>query len=385
MTLPIVNDDGQSLKPAPERAGRPSLWALDPIAIEAMAKDVDFDGSPAQLFARIQRVAEWSEDGVDVGKRARRLLELTDQSLPEIIEEVPSDDGATRMVLLTADGHKIEAVHMPRPHIKTPRTTFCISSQVGCAMGCTFCATGTMGIVRNLSAGEIVGQVLALMRAKGPKTGHQLNLVFMGMGEPLHNLEHVARAVEILCDKRGVGLSEKRITVSTSGLVPQIERFARLPVRPLLAVSINAADDETRSRVMPVNRAWNLATLKKTLQAYPWRRGEKVLLAYVLLKGENDRDDDAARLADFAAGLPANVNLIPLNEHARTEHKAPDDAWIAAFSTRLYEALAERGFQGVLTTRNNRGRDVQGACGQLVQGEAKKGSTAPGRMPPAGR
>ncbi|MDP2340327.1 MAG: 23S rRNA (adenine(2503)-C(2))-methyltransferase RlmN [Deltaproteobacteria bacterium] len=374
MSLAIVNDDGRSLKPAPERAGLPSLWALDPTDLQSLAKEADFDGSTAHLFGRIQRVAEWSDDGVDVGKRARLLLDRTDRSLPTIVEEVPSDDGSTRMVLLTADGHKIEAVHMPRDHVKNPRTTFCISSQVGCAMGCTFCATGTMGIVRNLSAGEIVGQVIALMKAKGPKTGHSLNLVFMGMGEPLHNLEHVARAVKVLCDERGIGLSEKRITVSTSGLVPQIERMAQLDVRPMLAVSINAADDETRSRVMPVNRAWNLATLKKTLQSYPWRRGEKVLLAYVLLKGENDSDDDAARLADFASGLPANLNLIPLNEHARTSHKAPDDAWIAAFSKRLYEELAQREFRGVLTTRNNRGRDVQGACGQLVQGEVKKPS-----------
>ncbi len=371
MTLAIV-DDVRSLKPAPEPAGLPSLWALNPGEIESMAKEADFNGSAVQLFARIQRIAAWNDDGVDVGKRARLLLDRTDRSLPRVVEEVPSDDGATRMVLLTADGHKIEGVHMPRTHVKTPRTTFCISSQVGCAMGCTFCATGTMGIVRNLSAGEIVGQVLALMRAKGPSTGHELNLVFMGMGEPLHNLEHVARAVEILCDERGIGLSEKRITVSTSGLVPQIERFAQLAVRPLLAVSINAADDATRSRIMPVNRAWNLGVLKKTLEHYPYRRGEKVLLAYVLLHGENDGDDDARRLADFAAGLPANLNLIPLNEHGRTSHKAPDDAWIASFSKRLYDELVLREFRGVLTTRNNRGRDVQGACGQLVQGEAQK-------------
>ena len=235
-------------------------------------------------------------------------------------------------------------------------------------MGCTFCATGTMGIVRNLDAGEIVGEVLALMQAFGPRRGHEINIVFMGMGEPLHNLDNVARAVEILCDVRGVGLSARRITVSTSGLVPRIVAFSKLLVRPLLSVSINATTDETRSRIMPVNRAFNLATLKRTLLEYPFRTGEKVLLAYVLLQGENDSDDDAARLADFAAGLPANLNLIPLNEHALTTHKAPDDHWIDAFSARLYKELQARGFRGVLTTRNNRGRDVSGACGQLVQG-----------------
>jgi 23S rRNA (adenine2503-C2)-methyltransferase len=288
-------------------------------------------------------------------------------SLPTVEDAVASSDGSTRLVLRTTDGHRIEAVHMPRPHLKVPRTTLCISSQVGCAMGCTFCATGTMGIVRNLSAGEIVGEVLTLMRAFGPQTGHQVNVVFMGMGEPLHNLDNVARATAILCDPAGVGLSPQRITVSTSGLVPRIDDFARLAVRPLLSVSVNATTDDTRSRVMPVNRAWNLATLKACLERFPFRRGEKVLLAYVLLRGENDSDDDAVRLADFAATLPANVNLIPLNEHAQTAHKSPDDDWIARFARRLYDELRARDFGGVLTTRNNRGRDVRGACGQLVQ------------------
>jgi 23S rRNA (adenine2503-C2)-methyltransferase len=341
--------------------------------LSLLGKEAGFHGSPAALFARVQRVSGWNDDGdggVDfgAGKAARALLARTDRALPVIVDEAASGDGSARLVLSTSDGHRIEAVHMPREHIRVPRTTFCISSQVGCAMGCTFCATGTMGIVRNLTAGEIVGQVLALMRARGPSTGHALNLVFMGMGEPLHNLAHVQKAIAILCDRRGVGMSPRRITVSTSGLVPRIAALAAAPVRPLLAVSINAADDATRSRVMPVNRAWNLAALKQALLAWPLRKGEKLLLAYVLLQGENDADDDAARLAEFAAGLSANLNLIPLNEHARTAHKAPDDAWIAAFSQKLYAQLRQRGFTGVLTTRNNRGRDIRGACGQLVQG-----------------
>ncbi len=368
MPLPVVDNLRLSeLGPAPEKAGLPSLWSLSVEELQALGKGAGFDGSPAALFRRVQRVREWKDGDVDVGARARALLALTDRSLPAITAEAPSDDGSTRLVLTTSDGHKIEAVHMPRPHVRAPRTTFCISSQVGCAMGCTFCATGTMGIVRNLTAGEIVGQVLALMKWRGPATGHQLNLVFMGMGEPLHNLAHVTKAIAVLCDERGIGMSAKRITVSTSGLVPKIIELSQTTPRPMLSVSINAADDVTRSRVMPVNRAWNLATLKKTLLAYPFGRGEKVLLAYVLLKGENDADDDAVRLAEFAAGLRANVNLIPLNEHARTAHKAPDDEWVARFSRTLFAALRERDFKGVLTTRNNRGRDIQGACGQLVQ------------------
>jgi 23S rRNA (adenine2503-C2)-methyltransferase len=324
-------------------------------------------------------VSTWQDGRPAVGRNARRVIDGLDLGLPTIVDEVASDDGSTRLVLATADGHRIEAVHMPRPHVRTPRTTFCISSQVGCAMGCTFCATGTMGIVRNLSAGEIVGEVLALMATRGPATGHTLNLVFMGMGEPLHNLDNVARAIEVLCDPHGVGLSPQRITVSTSGLVPALARFAQLPVRPLLSVSLNATTDATRSRIMPVNRSFDLASLKGALRTFPFRRGEKVLLAYVLLQGENDSVDDAARLAAFAADLPANVNLIPLNEHERSAHRAPDDDWVAAFGRRVYDELTVRGFRGVLTVRNNRGRDVRGACGQLVQGEARRRPAVPPR------
>jgi 23S rRNA (adenine2503-C2)-methyltransferase len=369
--LAIVADDG-SVHPAPERVTGPSAWALLPDELARRGEASGFSGSAEQLFARLQRVATWADGRPAIGKRAQRVLDGLDLSLPTLLDEVPSGDGSTRLVLGTTDGHRIEAVHMPRPHVRTPRTTFCISSQVGCAMGCTFCATGTMGIVRNLTVGEIVGQVLALMAAKGPTTGHALNLVFMGMGEPLHNLDNVARAVEVLTDARGVGLSPQRITVSTAGLVPALARFAGLAVRPLLSVSVNATTDETRARIMPVNRSFDLRTLKAALRAFPFRRGEKVLLAYVLLRGENDTVDDAVRLASFAADLPANVNLIPLNEHERSAHRAPDDDWVQTFSRRLYDELAERDFGGVLTVRNNRGRDVRAACGQLVQGPARR-------------
>jgi 23S rRNA (adenine2503-C2)-methyltransferase len=161
-------------------------------------------------------------------------------------------------------------------------------------------------------------------------------------------------------------MSPNRITVSTSGLVPGIEKLAQLRVRPLLALSVNATTDETRSRIMPVNRAWNLATLKDTLLRFPLRRGEKLLLEYVLLRGENDSDDDAVRLAAFARGLKHNVNVIPLNEHDRTLHKAPDEDWVLRFARKLTELGC------LCTVRHNRGRDVQGACGQLVQATATR-------------
>ena len=360
-SLPLLSDP-PAFTPAPERQGLPSAWALTAADLGALG----CGGSPSHVFGALQRVATWragggTGDGPVLGRSVRAALAArVEFSLPRLVEVHTAADGSSRCVLQTTDGHRVEAVHMPRA-VKNPRVTLCISSQVGCAMGCTFCATGSMGIVRNLTAGEIVGEVLTLMQELGPKSGHQLNLVFMGMGEPLHNLDHVARAIEILCDEGGVGLSKNRITVSTSGLVPGIQKMAALRVRPLLAVSVNATTDETRSRIMPVNRSFNLTMLKDTLLAFPFRHGEKVLLEYVLLRGENDTLDDARRLADFAAGLKHNVNLIPLNEHTLTSHKAPEQAWVWRFA----DALRAAGC--LVTVRNNRGRDVRGACGQLVQ------------------
>jgi 23S rRNA (adenine2503-C2)-methyltransferase len=368
--LPVVDD--KRFLPAPEPSGKASAWALLP---EDLAR-LGYPRDAERLFSRLQRVSTWGTEGPEVGKPGRALLEGLDLTLPTILERHASGDASSRVVLATVDGHRIEAVHMPRA-VKNPRVTFCVSSQVGCAMGCTFCATGTMGIVRNLTAGEIVGEVLALMRAMGPSSGHALNLVFMGMGEPLHNLDHVARAVEVLCHPAGVGMSPNRITVSTSGLVPGIERLAKLKVRPLLALSVNATTDETRSKIMPVNRAWGLATLKRTLESFPLRHGEKILLEYVLLKGVNDGDDDAARLADFAKGIRHNVNVIPLNEHESAPFSAPDDEWVLRFARRLTELGC------LCTVRNNRGRDVSGACGQLVQATAKRPSArTPASSPP---
>jgi 23S rRNA (adenine2503-C2)-methyltransferase len=364
--LPVVDDP--RFAPAPERALR-SIWSMLPADLAAAGAP----GDPVELFSRIQRLPTWADArggegptlggaaiGHTLGKKARAFLEGFDTSLPALTEQHASSDGAARLVLTTTDGHAIEAVHMPRA-VKNPRVTLCVSSQVGCAMGCTFCATGTMGIVRNLSAGEIVGEVITLQRALGPKTGHALNLVFMGMGEPLHNLDHIARAVEVLCHERGVGMSPNRITVSTSGLVPGIDRLAALAVRPLLALSVNATTDEARSRIMPVNNSYNLARLKEALARFPLRRGEKILLEYVLLAGKNDTDEDAVRLAEFARGIRHNVNVIPLNEHAGTTDRAPHSEHVMRFARRLSELGC------LCTVRQNRGRDVRGACGQLVQ------------------
>ena len=208
------------------------------------------------------------------------------------------------------DGHRVEAVHMPRGEGDL-RVTYCISSQVGCALGCTFCATGAMGIVRNLTAGEIVGQVLVLMRELGPRQGESVFLVFMGMGEPLHNLAHVHRAITVLCHPQGAILSPWRITVSTAGLVSGIEKLARMTPRPQLALSLNATTDAARSATMPVNRAWNLARLRQALDAWVLKPHERLLFEYVMLAGVNDTLEDADRLVAWLGDLAPRPQRQP--------------------------------------------------------------------------
>ena len=347
--------------PAPERGGRALMYSLLP---EDLAK-MGHSGSAEILFGKIQRVDTWLEGAPSLGKKSRALLaQFTEDSLPRVEAVHASQDGSSRLVLRTDDGHRFETVHMPR-NTKNPRVTLCLSSQVGCAMGCTFCATGTMGIVRNLSAGEIVGQVLVTLRELGACTGHHLNLVFMGMGEPLHNLSQVQKALEILCHPAGLGISPRRITVSTSGLVTGIEKLANTSPRPLLAVSVNHTTDEARAKVMPVNRKFPLSRLKQTLRDWPLRNKERITLEYVLLEGENDTDEDASRLAAFASDLTCHINLIPMNEHSRSDFLRPDDSNVQRFARAL---LA----QGCLVfVRDSRGRDVAAACGQLVTGSTR--------------
>jgi 23S rRNA (adenine2503-C2)-methyltransferase len=290
-------------------------------------------------------------------------MDLTlETALPEVLEQCPSEDGSTKLLLGLADGERIEVVHMPR-EVRNPRVTLCLSSQVGCAMGCGFCATGSMGIRRNLTAGEIVGQVLAVLRVLGPDKPHAITLVFMGMGEPLHNLDHVHRAIRIFNHERGLNISTRRITVSTSGLVPGIERLARLEPRPWLALSLNATTDELRSRLMPVNRAWNLCRLRQALDAWPLADREKLTIEYVLMGGLNDSPEDADRLADWMGELRRshNLNLIRMNAHAACDIQEPNEERIAAFVQRLKELGC------FVTVRKSRGRDVQGACGQLAK------------------
>jgi len=275
---------------------------------------------------------------------------------PTIEKSAVSSDGSVKHTLKLADGNEIECVHMPYEN----RATLCISSQVGCAMGCTFCATGTMGIKRNLTAAEMVGQVMALIMYHRHPNGFPVNVVFMGMGEPLHNLQNVMGAFAILCHPKGLALPPRRTTISTSGLVPGIARLGEYNPRPRLALSLNATTDETRSKIMPVNSAWGLEKLAHGLRSFPLEPDERITLEYVLIKGYSDNSEDAVRLSRFASQFPSKINLIPYNPFPGSELSPPSEA-------RLNEIggyLADKGH--IVSIRRSRGQDVGGACGQLA-------------------
>lgn len=297
-----------------------------------------------------------------LSREARELVAHAslDTSLPAIVDEVPSRDGSTRLVLALHDGARVEAVHMPRA-VRRPRVTVCLSSQVGCAMGCTFCATARMGLVRDLAAHEIVGQLFAVMRRYGPLSSDQLSLVFMGMGEPLHNVDAVVRSLDVLCDPAGLGVAPNRVTVSTSGHVAGLERLARARHLPLLAVSVNAATDEVRRRLMPIDKKWPLRELRAALDRWPLRPHQKITLEYVLLAGVNDDLDSATRLAEWIGDLRHLLNVIPFNAWgADSPYRAPTEERVQAFVARVHELGC------LVTVRRSRGRDVRAACGTLV-------------------
>jgi 23S rRNA (adenine2503-C2)-methyltransferase len=233
------------------------------------------------------------------------------------------------------------------------RLTACISSQVGCAMACKFCLTGIQGLDRSLETHEIVAQILEL-RKIAPIT----NIVFMGMGEPLHNVENIIKACEIFLDESGFNFSKRRVTVSTSGLVPAIEELGRRS-DVSLAVSLNATTDEQRSEIMPVNKKWNIKALLDTCRNYPLGSHRRITFEYVMLRDFNDSLEDAKRLAVLLRGIPNKINLIPFNEHSGSEFKRPEDAVVKAFQN----YLIERGYTA--TVRISRGRDISAACGQL--------------------
>jgi 23S rRNA (adenine2503-C2)-methyltransferase len=272
-----------------------------------------------------------------------------------------SRDGTRKLRLVTRDGHSIESVIIP----DGDKTTQCISSQVGCAIDCQFCATAKLGLVRNLDAGEIVDQVYLARRLLAEDVGdgaprRLTNLVYMGMGEPLHNYDAVLRSMRILTHDKGAGMSQRRITISTAGLVPKLERLGGEDIRPNLAVSLNAPNDSIRDAIMPINRKWNIAKLLAALRAYPLEQRRRITFEYVLLAGVNDALDHAGQLAKLLRGLRCKVNLIPWNPHPESAFARPAAPAIAAFQ----DECKRLGLPTYL--RTPRGDDIDAACGQLA-------------------
>ncbi len=315
-----------------------------------------------QLFRWLhQKGAATLDEMTDLPAAFRaRLAEACSLVPLERATELRSSDGTIKWTWRTADGKLVESVYMPEPG----RKTLCVSTQAGCAVGCTFCMTGTMGLARNLSAGEIVDQVARANRRLvelGEGTGPRplTNLVFMGMGEPLHNYDAVRAALDVLLSEDGPNFSNRHVTVSTSGIVPEMRRFGE-ETDVKLAVSLNATTDEVRSALMPLNRKWPIRELLAACRDFPMKRGRRITFEYVLLGGVNDTDEDATRLARLLAGIPAKVNLIPYNENPGLGFKAPAPGRVEAFLDRLVAANV------TAVIRRNRGADIAAACGQLA-------------------
>lgn len=287
----------------------------------------------------------------DLSKELRAQLEqraYISQWQPEA-EEV-SSDGTRKYLFRLDDGATIETVLIP---MESGRSTLCISSQVGCAMGCAFCVTGSFGLKRNLTTAEIVNQVCAIQREH-----HIHNIVVMGMGEPLQNLDNMVAALEIFYDAAGMDYSSRKITLSTCGLVPQMRELAQR-VNVNLAVSLNASTDEVRSRLMPVNKRYPLRELIQACRDFPLHGKRRITFEYILIQGINDSIEDARRLVKLLHGVKAKVNLIPFNEHEGSGYKCPDEQTINAFQSYLLQRNL------VAIRRASKGQDISAACGQL--------------------
>jgi 23S rRNA (adenine2503-C2)-methyltransferase len=347
----------------------PSLIGLD------LAEIREFLGSnypswrAKQVYTAVYRNHVESWDAISTlpkdqrGALARRLP----YGLPSVASEYLSSDGTRRYLLTLADGRTVETVLMP----EEARDTICISTQVGCPVDCKFCLTALMGLERNLTPGEIAGQVLLVAaRHRLDPRAAQLNVVMMGQGEPLLNLDNVLKATRLLADPDGIGMSERRITVSTSGIIPKIELLGLAEVRPKLAISLNASSEEQRRELMPITRKYTLHDLIEACRAYPLRSWEKLTFEYVLLSGVNDSDADARRVARLLANLNCKVNLIPLNPGPGIPFSTPSPERVDSF-----QAIVARSIPCYL--RKPRGRDIYAACGQL------KRVSLPENAPPA--
>ena len=312
-----------------------------------------------------RRVRDFSEM-TDIGKAARETLSSRYRIYrPKLDTVQQSKDGTRKYLFELEDGSKVETVLIKQPK----RYTLCVSSQVGCAIGCKFCRTGLMGLKRNLKVSEIIGQVLAvkddvISNFPGPKAGEPefdfYNIVFMGMGEPLHNLDNVIGAVKLLNEGLGLNFSARKITVSTSGLVPAIKKFGESGVGANLAISLNATTNEVRDKIIPINKRWPLEELLEVLRSYPLKHRKRITMEYVMLKGVNDTEEDLRRLPRLLAGIPSKINLIPYNQNTGLGFYPPERSVIDHWQ----KTLLELGVNA--TIRWSKGEDISAACGQLA-------------------
>jgi 23S rRNA (adenine2503-C2)-methyltransferase len=340
------------------------LRSLNPAELAVRVKAA---GAPAyrteQVFRWLHAEAvESADEMTNVPKALREALVAEAPLRPlrtDVIQE--AKDGTRKLRFKTHDDRAIESVLIPEHpedgDEERNKLTLCVSSQVGCAMDCEFCATATLGYGRNLAAGEIVEQVYRATKLAGRRP---TNLVFMGMGEPMHNFDNVSRALGLLQHRWGLLFSPRRITVSTVGLVPGIEKLGKLEPTPNLAISLNATTDEVRDRIMPVNRKYPIAQLLEAARRFPLSHGRRVTFEYVLLAGVNDSDADADRLVRLVRGLPCKVNLIPWNPFQGPRFQRPSAERIRAFQDRLRAAAMS------VYIRTPRGDDIDAACGQLA-------------------
>ncbi len=323
-----------------------------------------------QLFQALHKKGADNTNGISTLKKTTR--EFLDSNYPmanltQAMVKV-SVDQTRKYQFTTHDGHTIESVFIPHA-AKPGRHSLCISSQVGCAMGCTFCATAALKLTRNLSAAEIVNQVYLVAKDVFEHGDHEAlmlepnvrpihNIVFMGMGEPLHNFDNVVRSIELLTHPDGMDFSPRRITVSTSGLVPKITELGE-KTGVYLAISLNATTNEVRNVIMPVNNKWRIEELLGAARKFPLKVRERITFEYVLLKGINDTEDDAYRLASLLKDMQCKINLIPFNEHPLSPYRKPDNETILMFHKILYRAHLS------VFTRKTRGDDIDAACGML--------------------
>ena len=370
-TAPISED----VVTIPRKIARDGLINLVGLSRDALRDVLISIGIPEkQGKMRCKQIWQWIyqkgvrdfADMTNLSKDIRATLaEKCVLRVPEVVTKQVSSDGTRKYLVRIEGGHEVEIVYIP----ETDRGTLCVSSQVGCTLTCSFCHTGTQRLVRNLTAAEIIGQVMVARDDLGewPKLGvpnppearRLSNIVLMGMGEPLYNFEPVRDAMKIAMDPEGIALSRRRITLSTSGVVPGIVRTAE-EIGCMLAISFHATTDDVRDGLVPINKKWNIEALLQALRDYPRAsNSERITFEYVMLKGVNDSDEDARRLVELIKGIPAKINLIPFNEWPGSPYERSSNNRIRAFADIIFNA----GYSSPI--RKPRGEDIMAACGQL--------------------